>query len=102
MKIQISERECLGVWNCLGLGTVWGGNEDVLLGQAEVWEVLKIEERFATKTPRTVGDLSTALEDFELSDGAVKVLVSVLAGNGQGAATGPWSAKALARIKAGQ
>jgi hypothetical protein len=98
VKIQISERETLAVWTALGQGQNWGGNEDVLLGQGEVWATLKVEERFAKA--RTVGELSTVPKDFDLSDRAVSTLLSILVGNGQSVATGPYSVMAYARIKA--
>jgi hypothetical protein len=96
MKVILSERELVGLWDFMK-GPIWGNTTDTLLAQGELWDTFGFDERFA-RAPERVGDLAIDPIEFELSDGAVELLRSYLARPGQPWPLGLYSARALKRL----
>lgn len=107
MKVLLSDRELLGVWDYMRQAG-HGGEE--LLAQAETWETLGLGSRFEAivkalsagkpgeATAFDLKGLDATLAEYELSDAAVTYLRTVFMRNPQGIAMVLQSAAALKRL----
>lgn len=110
MIISLSRRELVMPWQALALGANWGGSEDTLLAQGELWTTCRLDlikpmtaiDETGNEAPMAINiaALSTDLEDYDLSPNAIQVLRVCLAGKGQEQLVAMNSLAALTRIRA--
>lgn len=110
MIVSLSRRELVMPWRALAMGTNWGGSEDTMLAQGELWETCRLDEikpltaidEAGAESPTLidVGKLSSKLADYDLSPNAIQVLRVCLAAKGQEQLLALNSLAALVRIRA--
>jgi hypothetical protein len=102
--VAISDRELVMVWNYLTHGSNWGGGEEMLLAQGELWDAFDLGGgRFKAIFDGKAIDLATLDEKpkpHELSAPAIALLRQILAVQGQESLVGRNSRTALMRIAA--
>lgn len=109
MIIQLSRRELVMPWRALALGANWGGSEDILLAQGELWTVCRLADfqpltsigpdGKEEPTAIDVSKLGMDLESYDLSPNAVQVLRQYLAARGQELLLATASLAALTRLR---
>lgn len=110
MIVSLSRRELAQVWRCLALGSNWGGSEDIMLAQGELWMKCRLGEIKAltsvdeagneTPTALDVGALAPGLEQYDLSANALSLLRNCFSVKGQELLFALNSLQALTRIRA--
>jgi hypothetical protein len=108
--VSLSRRELVMPWRALAMGANWGGSEDVMVAQGELWATCRLgefkpltsidEAGNETATAINVAALSPDLEAYDLSANAIQVLRQYLAANGQEQLLALNSLAALTRIRA--
>lgn len=102
MKVSLSDRELLGVWDFMR-GPIWGNSEDTLLAQAELWSAFGFDTRFSAQEQAQQVDLAKLPDEpqeFEISKAAAALLRSYLSRPAQSLRMGLTSANALKRLPA--
>lgn len=109
MIVSLSRRELAQAWRCLALGSNWGGSEDIMLAQGELWmkcrlgeikPLTAIEDGVETPTMLDVGALAPELEQYDLSANALSLLRNCFSVKGQELLFALNSLQALTRIRA--
>lgn len=106
---KLSRRELVTPWRVLALGVNWGGDEEILLAQFELWNTCRLHEfvpltcidgnGVETPVAMNVEQLPAALEDYDLSAAAISVLRKLLSVGQQDRLLGINSAAALLRLR---